>query len=167
MLRSSVKQLWILYSDEFSSFWMAEENEESRAAMLLAVLEDLPSTLFGALMEVTCPELLDLERLMEISERGAQGKGSHLIDIMRKVYNEEENSGHSFDTKAMERGVATTELKHESLGIAEEGLLLARTCALLQFCNGLLLIWTNIQSGEGMDFGGGIDEFDDDDDEEN
>ncbi|KAL6047183.1 hypothetical protein QOT17_021777 [Balamuthia mandrillaris] len=199
LLRLIVSQFWEQQGNQFIDWWLSSE-QTVRTAMIYTALEDLPSGVFGALLQIVCPELLDVERLILIPEATAntnnasategeqheehsdntaspssaaasnkdeqqqqpteattvEGKkqSCFLIELMEHVCLQRENSKACFDAQGLSSGLQHSlqpeEAGKESLSsssttsLAQQALLTARTCLLLQFINALQLVYANM-----------------------
>eukprot|EP01087_Luapelamoeba_hula_P004442 TRINITY_DN14396_c0_g1_i1.p1 TRINITY_DN14396_c0_g1~~TRINITY_DN14396_c0_g1_i1.p1 ORF type:complete len:251 (-),score=49.04 TRINITY_DN14396_c0_g1_i1:49-753(-) len=172
-LRTTCKDFWDDNAIEFSRMWLSASTEIRTAAVITA-LEDLPT--LGPLIVVACPELIDPEPLIALSEasesesdsanRGPPSSITHnckLLKLMAQVCQSKENDADNFDLKTLKRNLGeslTTDTAASRLSgptSASDAILLVRSCSLLQFVTALQLMGTEM-------CGGGSDADDDADD---
>ena len=103
MLRNVCKQIWEESGSSFSRFWL-ESEDVVRIALaktvgpilpfhsdsgshrgMIKAYEDLPKFCHGALLELTCPELVDTEALVRIDTEEGIGKSSKLLALTEMV----------------------------------------------------------------------------------
>jgi len=136
LLRVTLKELWPDTADSggrnhFKNWWTTV-NEDIRTAMVFTALEDLSSNAkaesFASLFTVVCPELLNLDSLL--ADRGIK-----VVDLLEVLVNERENDEQVFSFP----GFMETINNSGALTYMQ----LARSCLLLQFATGIMLVVAN------------------------
>ena len=103
MLRNVCKQIWEESGSSFSTFWLESEDAVRMALAktvgphsfhnysglhpcgMIKAYEDLPKFCHGALLELTCPELVDTQALVRIDTEEGIGKSSKLLALTEMV----------------------------------------------------------------------------------
>eukprot|EP01124_Arcella_intermedia_P016115 TRINITY_DN2265_c0_g1_i2.p1 TRINITY_DN2265_c0_g1~~TRINITY_DN2265_c0_g1_i2.p1 ORF type:complete len:161 (+),score=35.62 TRINITY_DN2265_c0_g1_i2:64-483(+) len=121
LMLSEVLKFWknAHIKQKFINFW--KEESDIKTAILCTAYEDIANGIFGGILEVTCPELVDLSRLMNDT--------SIVPSLFDTISSAKENIGHEIAQNA------------NLNPIAEKSLKLARSCTLVQFLGAIVLIY--------------------------
>jgi hypothetical protein len=142
VLRTTVSELWHGESGsanggEFKVWWNSV-HDDLRSALLITALEDLPNqTSLASLITFVCPELLDLEALME--ENGIQ-----VAKIIQILVEQRENDPDIYNFSALEENF---EEDARPSATASNSMKLGRSCILLTFAADVLLVYESERTG--------------------
>ena len=142
--RALFRGYWDRQKEQFEKFIQSEiAEEETKIAMVVTALEDIPNSLEGAFMSIVCPELMDLqENVLQMTDF------SKLIEIFKYIVEERENDHNIFDRSFIVKSVEFEEKEKnfENGSLVVHSLLLVRSCILLQFALAFWLIFDNTQN---------------------
>jgi len=134
VLRATVMELWHGESGsgngiEFSGWWVGVP-DDVRAALVLTAFEDLPhQTALGPLINFVCPELLELQDLLE-------NNGIKIAKMTQILVEQRENDEDVFSFSELE-----SEFDSKPSTSARNSMKLARSCILLAFAAAILLVY--------------------------
>jgi len=133
VLRTTVMELWHGESGsgngiEFCGWWVGVP-DDVRTALVLTAFEDLPhQTSLGPLINFVCPELLELQDLLE-------NNGIKIAKMTQILAEQRENDEDVFSFTEM------AEFDSKPSTSASNSMKLARSCILLAFAAAILLVY--------------------------
>jgi len=139
-LRKGFIEFWNQTGVKFKEFWQTTENEV-RLAMCLASIQELSESIAQSFLFIhaTCPEILPfLDNNPHSPE--AQSATSIILGLMEKLAISKENDA-EFSNKSVKESLSNASIIDSAF--AAESLLLIRSCILLEFCSGIVVIWSN------------------------
>jgi len=143
-------EFWEQTGSIFKGFWNTTEIEV-KLAMCLASIQEISDSIPQALLFIhaICPEIipfLDNTQTPEtqnvyITQNVNLNKTTNLIiGIMEKLAVSKENDA-EFSSKSVKENLSNSSIIDSTF--AADSLLVIRSCILLEFCSGIVVIWSN------------------------
>jgi len=138
-LRKGFVEFWEQTGSIFKNFWLTTEMDV-KLAMCFASIQELSDSIPQAYLFIhtICPEIIPFLDNAQTPE--TQNTTNLIIGIMEKLVVNKENDG-EFSSKSVKENLSNSSIIDSTF--AADSLLLIRSCILLEFCSGIVVIWSN------------------------
>jgi hypothetical protein len=165
-MRVALKEWHKERGERFLAYWRASEWRYSHVAMQVTALQELPESLAGAFVALSCPELLQIERhVTAMTRRGADRDSLDRVwpqlrqcfdELLESVVEGVENRADKFDEQLVYEKLSADDNDNDGDGgggiqrprFAAKSIAVVRSCCLLQLCTVVAYCFNDIEEQE-------------------